>query len=163
MRYLTANRCTRLVGVALLLTAGFSAGVRHAHPGGVGPHDHHRDGSILSEASAQSPDGESAWFSSALHMHIFLLGFQFTLPAEETTDDEGEQSANQVVLVRFLGDNLNDSAARLAAPDCQTVLALQPCDISAVGSAPPLCRMTRLRSLPLCDSARHERSGVQRT
>jgi hypothetical protein len=164
MRKLTVDRCTRLIGVALLVSAGFSAGMRHAHPGGGGWNHRHERAPELLVASGAAPASSAGWFSTPLHMHIFLLGFQFTLPADENSDDESAHSSDHPVVMRLVADDLDGSAARLPVGICHAVATPAPqADMNPTGAVDMFCRLTPLSALPLCESARHERSGVQRT
>jgi hypothetical protein len=162
MQTRTVDRWTRLVGVALLVTAGFSTGLEHAHPGGLHPHDHH--GGALRELAngSSSASEEATWFATPLHMHIFLLGFQFTLPTQESASDEPAGGGEHMLVVRLMGDDLTDPAPRLpmrgsvmpteTAPNAAILATIEP------GSGLSNCRS----SAALCDTARHERSGVLR-
>ncbi len=156
------NSYTRLLAAALLMMAGLSAGMRHAHQGGESAHDHEDANHRLAMLGAQfaSPGG-AGWFSAPLHMHIFLLGFQFTVPAEEESGDSETDSGEHLVVVRILGDELSDSVARVGAV-VEDFSATSPAtDIVVVPATLPEAPLERVRALPLCDNARHERSGVQ--
>jgi hypothetical protein len=159
----SVERCTRLVGVALLVVAGFSSSMRHAHPGGVGEHDHHLGAGPAVAPAGSLPIEGSAWFAAPLHMHVFVLGFEFTLPAEESSDEPAPTAGEQIVMTRLLGDELTDSAARVSTTFDQVPLvnswAPIVADLSELTSESPV----DTSAAPLCDSARHERSGVQRT
>jgi hypothetical protein len=165
MRKLNVDRCTRLVGVALLISAGFSAGMRHAHPGGGGWNHHHEHAPEVLAATEAAPTGRLGWFSTPLHMHIFILGFQFTLPADENSSDEStEKNGADPVVMRLAADDLADSSTKVPVTIWNAVPIAAP--LVATNPAPAVdmfCRLTPLSALPLCESARHERSGVQRT
>ncbi len=155
MRTPGVERGTRLVGVALLVMAGFSTGLRHAHSGGH-QHDHGIAGSRCVDGSFAS------WASAPLHMHVSLLGFQFTLPADESDDSDSEPRGDHPVLVRLIDDDLSDSATRAPLDEA-------PASMGEFSSAVVIQRVPRDQSRtsdthgwPLCDSARHERSGVLR-
>jgi len=161
MRTIRASRHTRLLAAALLVTAGFSAGMRHAHPGGDRWHDHHDAGLVA--RSAHEAFDSVGWSAAPLHMHIFLLGFQFTMPAEEGSDHEPTAGSDHPVLVRLIGDDLSDSAARAPLATCEVAArhTLIDSDRQPVRLAP--FDPASFNSQPLCDAARHERSGVQRS
>ncbi len=162
MRSRRVERCTRLVAVALLVTAAFSTGMQHAHPGGLSPHDHHGAAPLDLRQPTDAGD-EPAWFAAPLHMHIFLLGFQFTLPAHDREHEDSTGSGEQMLVVRLIGNDVTDSAARVPTA---TVAALPVADFVAVFSAvtaPDLGVANSQAPPPLCDAARHERSGVLRT
>jgi hypothetical protein len=163
MRKLTVDRRVRLITVALLVSAGFSAGMRHAHPGGGGWQHRHDHAPDLLAAAQVPPASRAGWFSTPLHMHIFVLGFQFTLPADEESDDESSHHTDHPVAM-LAADDLADSAARVPIVTCQALAPAAPqAAFNLAGAVPVRRRLLPLRSLPLCESARHERSGVQRT
>lgn len=111
---------------------------------------------------ASGPSTGATWFATPLHMHIFLLGFQFTLPTQDSSTDEPARGGEHMLVVRLMGDDLTDSAARL--PTGGSVLPSEAPPASAILSAiEPACSFSDGRnSAPLCDAARHERTGVLR-
>jgi hypothetical protein len=163
MRNWRVERCTRLVAVALLITAAFSTGMQHAHPGGLSPHNHHDAAPLTPTIAAVEVADEPVWLAAPVHMHIFLLGFEFTLPAQDQEHEHSTNSGEHMLVVRLIGDDLTDSATRVPTG---AVLPQATLDIVAalpVATTPALSAVSRQASLPLCDTARHERSGVLRT
>lgn len=154
--------CTRLVAVALLMTAAFSTGMQHAHPGGLSPHDHH-DAVPLAMLQPSDDCDEPAWFAAQVHMHIFLLGFQFTLPAQDQEHEDSTDSGEHMLVVRLIGDDVTDSAARLPVVSVAAPPAAEFEAVPLVAATPETEAANRQASFPLCDTARHERSGVLRT
>jgi hypothetical protein len=157
------HRRTRLMAVALLLMAGSSAGMCHAHPGGAGAHHHDSQDFELIASAFPATEGNAAWLAAPLHMHIYVLGFQFTVPAEESADDEPTQHSHHLVAQRIVASSLCDAALQTLPSGSQTAPALLPeVAVPAEVESPP-SRLTPISALPLCDTARHARSGVQRT
>jgi hypothetical protein len=160
MRMRSVERCTRLVGVALLFTGGFSTGLQHAHSGGSTPHDHHARGTAAVDVQEPASDTAS-WMAAPLHMHFFLLGFQFTLPTQEESNSEPTPGEHMLV-VRLMGDDLTDSAIRLPADTGNAPLLAAPASMSLAPALPIVVTCNWQHASPLCDLARHERSGVLR-
>ena len=69
---------------------------RHAHPGDAGSHRPDLRDMGLLDGAGQTAEFAAAWLAAPLHMHIFVLGFQFTLPAEETEDDGPSPDGHQL-------------------------------------------------------------------
>jgi hypothetical protein len=91
---------------------------------------------------------------SIAHMHVTLFGIEFTLPIEGNGDDSRQGQATYLV-------------EATAAPEIgQAPPHPLPLTTLALESAPapravPTFRCKAAAAAPLCDSARHERSGVQ--
>lgn len=161
LRSTPINRCTRVFSVLLLVVTGLSAAHRHAHAGGDRAHRHPSAAEPL--PATGTAKAETGWFAAPLHMHVFLLGFQFTLPADEPADNEPSTTDGHVVVVKLAGDTISSAAARPLAHDCNS----PPCATNlafALPVAPFIARGQELtpRAPWLCDAARHERSGVLR-
>jgi hypothetical protein len=131
-------------------------GHRHPH---AHPHDRPQEPSRQAERSAEVA-GISPWTA---HVHVWLLGFPLTLLVmpDSGTDDDGSQP-----LVVSKADN-QFLRARSASSDCgwlsdYCVRATLSPDARPVPPAPCLQQgEDRSSSPPLCDTARHARSGVQ--
>jgi hypothetical protein len=160
MRFVSPNSCLRIVAVALLVASAFSAGLRHAHPGGNLAHDHHAGQSA--SAGEESPAPVDAQLVAAeSHLHVYLFGFEFTVPAKDESKDDSSQGA-ELLVTRLVGDDFDTSLDATAnnwqhLPEIAQLLAL-PAPVSSD------CAMTTIAvdSSPLCDSARRERTGVLR-
>jgi hypothetical protein len=88
------------------------------------------------------------------HRHVALLGVELTLPAEPDDDHSQEDQPAYLVAAPSLANVGQPPAhfAALAQPICQHDEPLQV--------VPPFrCKVAL--AAPLCDTARHERSGVQ--
>ena len=128
-------------------------GARDAHPGGLHPHDHHAGGRSEPAGTDVGPSAEATWFATPLHMHIFLLGFQFTLPTQDSSTDEPTNGGEHMLVVRLMGDDLTDSAARL--PTGGSILPSEAPPANAILSViEPACSFSDgWNSAPLCDAA----------
>ena len=147
-----------------------SAGHRHihgvAHHGHARPHWHDSLGhdSLRHGAAVDFERDRDARDAAPLraHMHLSWLGFEFTLPASSIPDDsDPNRGGSTPCFVRPLGDAVAD--IRLQTGANQMTL-----DGSAdvLSTAEPVCLVAPYASKPacgpsLCDTARHERSGVQ--
>jgi len=161
MRAPCVERLTRFFGVALLVTAGFSTGLRHAHPGGPYEHDHDHEIHVASDTSADAWPMAS-WEAAPMHMHVFVLGFQFTLPAEDSGDSESAPQGFHAVVVRLIDDNLSDSATRVPTSIASVPPLGLPAALVLEDVRPRVPSSPDTHGVPLCDAARHERSGVLR-
>jgi len=160
---MSSNRWIRLLAAALIVTAGLSAAQRHAHSGGDRSHRHHGDAADIaaSELAGERPTG---WFAAPLHMHVFLLGFQFMLPAGQESNNEPAADGDHMVVVKLAGDNVSAASARAPADEAHLAADISASMVIATcAPAPALVQSVMNCTAPLCDSARHERSGVQRT
>lgn len=172
----------RLLLCAAVWVAPSRVAIQHAHAHGDEPHTHgsHGDPHVSSDChnhdDCHSGDGHShrhphetqtheAVASIApvtAHIHVWLLGFQLTLPL--MPGSESEEQGSQGILVslgesEFLQAESSSSNDRQLR-DCLSVVLLS--DTGFVRSDQCLRSADkRPSSPPLCDTARHERSGVQ--
>jgi hypothetical protein len=160
MPFVSPNSCLRIVAVALLVASAFSAGLSHAHPGGNLSHDHHAGRSTPARDAEQTP-ADSQLLSAESHMHVYLFGFEFTVPAKDESKEDSSRGA-ELLVARLVGDDFNTSLDSTPTewqhlPDMAQLFAL-PAPVSSD------CAMTAIAVAcsPLCDSARHERTGVLR-
>lgn len=165
-----------ILSAALLLTNGLPMAVQHAHPVGANLSHHTHPAIFAPVASAldsierRSPARRNMVLAVAPssitevteHIHLLWLGMEFTLPAPK-----GHQPNTSVtvsaggLLARLADQGAIDagapSAVRLLA-DFPWVSELFPSLSSRAAQADP---PRDFASLPLCDTARHARSGVQ--
>ena len=165
----------RLLMVVLLATGGVSLGMRHAHPGGGRPHHHHGAGEIecLAEDHGGAPHHHDAYdahdhkavAAAPLHRHVFLLGFEITFPDSGQTGEDSQDTTSTTGKNMFMrlvsGDVVQPPTAASGVASTAELAPLELATIRLVHR--PTARDGRMASaLPrLCDSARHERSGVQ--
>lgn len=127
-----------------------SYGVHHRHVNGQHVHAAHSQ-------PRQADMGRAAWW----HLHLHWFGFQLTLPDPDFSPDDDEQCTDHKILVsatiqdsEFCHVNRSSWVTccvwPVASLALESVAALQ----ARWATRPPvLCA-------PLCDSARHERTGV---
>ena len=161
-----------LLSLAVLVAGVMPPGQVHAHHDGDLPHGHKTDVQRhadlhVSQSHHHGQDhhrGQAASLDSGprRHMHLVFFGIELTSPFSDE-DDERDAAAigDQIALVRLLderGQVSEDQARlRLLEPD-DLSYGSGECERSLVhrGSTPPPVTVP-----PLCDRARHERSGVQ--
>ena len=178
----TMQNCLRKKTVNLLLSALVLAwgiappGMQHAHSGGndnthrhdTHQQDAHRNDACRETAAHTSHDHEreTVWDFSlpadfVLHLHWQLLGVEFSIPApEEPADNDDDRNTIPAAVVRVMNEVVPTAQA---GPSFGRVLSADTCISSAdlVSSLQPVPRWAnQITSLPLCDSARFERSGV---
>ena len=174
MRYRFRRKTLSLLLSALVLSWGVvPPGVQHAHAGGDdathrhgechetahhGSHDHDCDGEHREHRNV--PD-VSLLADFVLHLHCQFLGMEFSMPApgEPNNNDDGEGTVPAAV-VRVMNEK---GLTTQAGPSFGRVLLPVTCTPNAdvVRNSEPEPRPPNLvTSIPLCDSARLERSGV---
>jgi hypothetical protein len=116
---------------------------KHAHAGGQQPHIH-------AHGHAHHDHG----LGQFVHVHLTVFGFDFTLPAET---DEGDDDGGCPVCLSAEYASVDSKPAPSGFVPLDGTLADQGHLLPAV--APFRCRTAI--AAPLCDTARHERSGVQ--
>jgi hypothetical protein len=170
-----------LLSILLIAGNGISPGVTHAHAEGDRPHrhEHHGDGDIVHSHSHRTgdhghghhdhgnradqivPDDDPCRVEESIaHTHINVFGVPLTLPLKE----EGGSQRNQelpVVKVDALAAACVVRANNLPTAGFWISLsALPPCVRSALDNDVSMCRAPQATHIPLCDTARRERSGV---
>jgi len=130
----------------------------HSHKHGHGPDGNHHHGDV----EHNPPVASTVTFptSDVAHLHFRLFGFDFSMPLSETTD-EGEENTFPPTIVRAAKEYVPTvpPGPSLKLFDVATLLPLA----NTLGGPEPVPRPPNLvASLPLCDSARLERTGVLR-
>ncbi|HUG90732.1 MAG TPA: hypothetical protein VML55_07865 [Planctomycetaceae bacterium] len=138
------------------------------------PHSHsHRDGNSHrheghphSDQRLPPPDTDSFALAHASepHVHVTLLWLEWSLPVGSPDRRSGTDTASgglDWTLVRLVDDASRPDAAgidhaRLVAQSVTAAIDPSP-DLARTANATP----RPLAAHPLCDAARHERSGVQ--
>lgn len=154
-----------LLSAALLLTNGLPISVEHAHhiSGDLAHHQH---------GSQPAPSQTLAAIDDVTdHLHVLWFGWEFAVPASQD-QSPGTHAATSIELLARL-ETLGDSQAGAAKDACAGLHASS--DVAMHRAAfDPVCRDSGahcfvraasqaqpLAALPLCDVARHARSGVQ--
>ena len=134
-----ASRAVRLLMVGPLLFTGVPAW-QHSHAAGNRPHSHAHDHDGFGESHA--------------HLHVTLFGVEFTLPVESDDDDSDEGQSTFLVAAPTAIDP-GQSLLHFAALVQPILNVGEPLQIEST------FRCITASAAPLCDTARHERSGVQ--
>lgn len=181
--YHRPRTCLSLLLSAVVLAGGIMPpGLRHAHADADRPHRHHlgSDGHALHADHPHDQDHHvlrhdpdrleleiDALPDSRLHVHLGWFGFELTLPAPGGPDGGSEREVSpgdeRAALIRLVEERVPDPSRTQHWIDDLILALYLPClgDVPAsiqgpFPSPPPI-------SPPLCDAARHERSGVQLT
>jgi hypothetical protein len=140
-----------------------AAGHRHMHGQHIHSHPHRHDSLDGGVAVDFNRDRDARDVAPVLaHMHLSWLGFEFTLPASSIPDDsDPNRGGSAPCFVRPLGDDVaeirlqTDANQMTLVGAADVLLAAKPvCLIAPHAFKPAHCTL-------LCDTARHERSGVQ--
>jgi hypothetical protein len=126
---------------------------QHSHAVGDRPHSHDHAHCGHTEDGQSHQHQHNGVGSSVAHVHVTLFGVDFTLPAD-SDDDE-----NHDARCTFFGPAPNAIELDQSASDFSAVA--EP----VFDAGEPLAMVLTFRSIaasaaPLCDTARHERSGV---
>lgn len=170
-----------LLSAVLLAGAVISPGFRHSHLGGDSSHTHDRvSDSHTQHAHAHYHDHQhhhcphshqdvGATFArkhgatSVPHIHVTFLLFDLTLPVPpgEHSDQDTDQPGELVYVLRPVTDGFH-------VGNVDTDYQLQGAPLlNSIYRPAPVAKPPRKHSFPpggailLCDTARHERSGVQ--
>lgn len=139
-------------GTSLLLRFALIVGVlltgvpawQHAHAAGDKPHGHHQD-----PGHGHDHDGLA---ECHCHLHFWLLGVVFTLPVESDDSDSHEEQATFLVASPTVIDAVQP--LNFVSGAVSILQAGEPARIE------PTFRCIAASAAPLCDTARHERTGV---
>jgi len=177
-RFVIAGRA--LLAASVLLTGTITPGISHAHGEGSRAHEHqaarehahkhshygHSHASRNDQRALPVVLTDSAGFCSGCtqHVHISCFGWSFTLPAE-SKDGESDFDASgspAVVIVRPLDVMATTALSESSIGAALWALeAFEATDCSTSALTRPRFSCTPIAVRPLCDTARHERSGVQ--
>ena len=172
----------RLLLTAVLLTSGSAGGIRHAHSEGDRPHIHEQilehehphphDGHdhcahVHEELAGDTEARSTAEISNAIrHLHFSWLGLDFVLPlptpVSPNESDDDSNLASEIGVVQLVDTFVSTSVVAAAPARFASAVPSPQGSDSLIWDQ----RMGRFSSAPavaagLCDTARHERSGVQ--
>ena len=167
MRRKSQVRIRQVLAAIVLLGSLSPPAYQHSHAGGQGPHQHsghdfhsHHDDHAIATPHSHGP---LLVATPAAHAHWTFLFFSVTLPVGDESDNRTlpvEVFDHAVILARSAGlDSVStfaaDVRAQIGAPHHWILHWTQR---GTAHGIPPF-----FLSLPnrLCDTARHERSGVQ--
>jgi hypothetical protein len=168
MLILRIRFCVRLLLIVALLGSGYGTpALQHAHAGGETAHDHdacheHHDHHSVADHCHVDCGAESITASAVPHLHSIWFGMPVSIPVQNGSNPSGDSPATSCV-----DSHASDSIVVAAVSVPELVPLPAHCTDSA--RVPELRELSRSTSIgpvassPLCDSARHERSGVQLT
>jgi hypothetical protein len=165
---------TLLLSASVLVWGIVPPAIRHAHEGGgkrdhrhdaaarhdlKSHHHHHRDGADHPHEHEHVAE-PTALGDFVVHLHWTLFGLDFSVPASQQGENDEEDGASRLALIRLV-DEL--PAVAPGGPDSPGVSLVTPplpgTELVAVETSPSHAPHS-VASIPLCDSARLERSGV---
>ena len=166
-----------LMAAAMLAWSVAPPPIQHRHDGGTDLSHHHDCDDAGYGRPDRSPQGYCASDvgkphalifapegigGEASHLHFQWLGFRVTLPdGDSPTDKSEDRCSSKQLFVQARRASIPQACSSGTFDASQTVLPLNTIATDAGASHPPLlCSLLRLTSHPLCDRARHERSGV---
>jgi hypothetical protein len=169
------QKAMNLLLSALVLAWGFvPPGFEHAHAGGDSDHQHdqcrevshhgshHHDADDEHHEHAAEPEDTDGTLlvEFALHFHWQLLGVEFSMPVPTEPADGDDGGPVPPVVVRVMSEIVPATQAGLAFGRALLAANCAP-SADVVRNLEPIPRPPNLvTSIPLCDSARLERSGV---
>jgi hypothetical protein len=161
--------CRVCLAAALLLANGTAPAVRHAHAGGHEQHSHVVPPGAAREVEHEHPHEHphthphaAELVESCAHLHFNLFGVELPALPVPADDEDSDHSPALVPSPLGVGTIVND----LPGSECNR-LVLVSLDDGLVETRPVAWQWAdRFASVPavaafLCDTARHERSGVQ--
>jgi hypothetical protein len=126
---------------------------QHSHAAGDRPHSHLHARHVHAHHGHDHEHVHDGVESSYAHVHVTLFGVDFTLPAD--SDDDKNHDAR----CTFLGQA--PSGVEMDQSNSHSSLVADPVmDAGRPLSIVPTFRSIAAAAAPLCDTARHERSGV---
>ncbi|OYV87725.1 MAG: hypothetical protein B7Z73_09700 [Planctomycetia bacterium 21-64-5] len=164
VRFLHESICW-LLSAVLLLTNGWPVAIQHAHDLGENPYHHSHRGELVADAVGRMPSmghADAAVSGVTEHVHMLWLGWEVTiLPLKGARSDSSPSpvAAGMIAKVVEKCSTETDVVGVFVANTplvCSISLPLQLDAASIRAGALP-----RVAALPLCDTARHLRSGVQ--
>ena len=176
-----------LLAASVLLASSGTPGICHAHDDGDRPHVHHVTPAqaikrhrhehahhehahaghhVAGDGRHAEPDDATVGCSQCQrHLHFSTwFGLSITLPSPSDEDESGDGSGRPVTMVIVPSSDVTAVATR--GDDSLAAMPLNQdadlvADACAVATAQPDFRSLPVVAALLCDTARHERSGVQ--
>jgi hypothetical protein len=172
---------SHLLAVTLVVCGSMPPGMCHAHADGDRPHRHdsghhhaadfdhghahyemdHPDHHASHECSHEHKD---AVITEAVpHVHMNFFGFDWTLPISEPNSSDGRgEDSHELLFVAVAADQPASVRTVSHSPNDLSLLSFtHPSSAGiAIGEDQFSMKPTEACSIPLCDSARRERTGV---
>ncbi|MBX9789054.1 MAG: hypothetical protein K2Y37_09085 [Pirellulales bacterium] len=151
-----------LLSALLAATTTMPPGLCHAHARGDVPHRHDRVSADHRHSHRHTHAHPRDVAPPRAHVHLSWLGFEFTLPASHEPHDGSSAGDRQAPCFVRPSDETAADIRSLAGSTLIAMVAPVTFFLPAVVERP----ITARAPLPaygtlLCDTARHERSGVQ--
>ena len=165
-----------LMSVLVLAWGTVPPGISHCHAGGGDAahrhgepdeslhdhsHPHHRDLDGEQNEHPTVPSSDVGLLcDTVVHLHMWWLGIELSFPArEDPVNNDEDQDAIPMAIAVEMDEVL---PATQTGPSLeQVILAVtSTSNMDMVADLKPLLRTWVTTSIPLCDSARFERSGV---
>jgi hypothetical protein len=149
-----------LLSAVLLLTNGWPMAVQHAHDVGDNPYFHTHAAIYRPAADMSCAAGDGELSSVTEHVHLLFFGWELTIVPPKgcrPSCPSGTGSGMLAQLVVKSGSDRDNIAVPVSA--LHTLCILGQSGHSHI--APRLADLRHIAALPLCDTARHLRSGVQ--
>lgn len=165
MFHLLHNSICWLLSAVMLLTNGLPVAVRHAHDVGDNPYHHsHRlpiEPNAIRHAAAIG-NADTTVIAVTEHVHMLWLGWEVTiLPPKGGRPSPSPSAAAVGMLAKLveISAGADDGSGTPAVNAPFVAYVVPPADIDS--STVFADSSSRVAALPLCDIARHLRSGVQ--
>ncbi|HVX15041.1 MAG TPA: hypothetical protein VHC22_27870 [Pirellulales bacterium] len=153
-----------LLSAVLLLNNGWPVAIRHSHDVGGNPysHSHRIDRAAASPAIPVVNNAEGAVAGVTDHVHMLWLGWEVVvLPPKGCRPSPCPSATASGMLAQHVEKNAHDRFDWISS----NVQALTACTAESISSACAVWlesdSIMRVAALPLCETARHLRSGVQ--
>ena len=142
------SRIVRVILAASLLLS-YAPTWQHSHPGGARPHTHVALSDRLGHDHLEAP---------CAHRHLSLFGIDFTLPVgdDDQRSNDDHAGSSQITYLQSAPVSIE-----MHHGDVWIWLAVAPTlDFSEPAKLTDSFHCAKPVAAPLCDTARHERSGV---
>lgn len=160
-RFLNNSACW-LLSAVLLLTNGLPLAVQHAHEVGddLVRHSHRFDRLFLAEAPPAVSAAESTVAAVTDHVHLLWFGWELTFPPAKGDRSVPAPSISGGGLLAKV--DTRDGAAHEVVCPILSLVSPRWFDAAELSNHTNHSMQPRsLAALPLCETARHLRSGVQ--
>jgi hypothetical protein len=135
----------------------------HRHNGGANDEDHNDGRVLLANGDSRQVGSERSpvvLCSLVVHLHWSLLGVDFSVPVSDGDRSDNGSSSGDPVVVRLVDSVPTPALERDRSVNCDSVTVQHSGLAADVDQASSLTPVGPTPSAPLCDRARHERSGV---
>ena len=157
------NSICWLLSAVMLLTNGWPVAVQHAHDVGDDPYHHSHqlpaapDNMVYAASMSEAAAGV---FAVTEHVHLLWLGLEVTILPPKGGQPSPSPSAVAVGILAKLADTTAGDDRSSTVAEKAPLIALAPI-VASLPSTVFTDSSVRVASLPLCDTARQLRSGVQ--